>query len=136
MTRSAAAAYNARVLPLLAALVAAAPPPAYVVTPTATIRLAQSSYCWHMQCGDYIAARCGDGRTPEIRVRRGASIRFRLAFTPTQLLLGFLGAAARDAPLAPARMSRYRVARGGAFVLFARTARGYSTSYAGCLRLR
>ena len=123
-------------VPLLVALVAAAPPPAYVVTPTATIQLAQSSYCWENGCADYIRPRCGDGRTPTIRVRRGATIRFRLGFTPAQLSIGFIGAATGHARLPAAPATRYRVTRGGAFALFARTTNGRDTSYGGCLRLR
>ena len=140
MTRRPTAAYNEKMVALLAAAVlAAAPPPAHVEVGAARLRLAQSSYCWTTVCADYIAPKCGDGRTPAIRVRRNQTIRFRLGFTPKQLSLGFyatVGVAMTHQPLKPATVSRYRVTRGGAFAIFARTARGFDSSYVGCLRLR
>ena len=124
---------------LAAAVLVALPPPAYVDTGSNRIRLAQSSYCWQTQCADYVAAKCGDGRTPTIRVRRGSTVTFRLGFVPRQLALGFyarIGVGMTHQPLKPVAVSRYRVTRGGAFGIFGRTARGFDSSYVGCFRLR
>ena len=124
---------------LAATVLPAAPPPAHVEVGTSLIRPAQSSYCWTTRCADYIPPRCTDGRTPAIRVRRGQTIRFRLGFTPKRLSLAFharASAGATHTPLKAARVSSYRVARGGAFGIFAGTADNLSTSYVGCFRLR
>jgi len=120
------------VIPLLST-----PPPAFVVVGGVSHRLAQSSYCWQNTCADFIAPRCGDGRTPSVRLRRGAIVRFRLGFAAKEVALT-IGDPRRARPfrLSPRPPIRWKVTRGGVALLFARPASGGDSSYAACFRVR
>jgi len=66
----------------LAAVALAGPPPATLDGK----RLAVSSWCWGAKCGAPIAA-----STRVVRVRRGATVRVTLAFSPTEAHLTIAG---------------------------------------------
>jgi hypothetical protein len=113
------------------------PPPAFIVVAGVSHKLARSSYCWQTTCADYIPARCGDGRTPSIRVRQGVVVRFRLGFSAKEVLVT-VGDPQRQRPirLATRPPIRWKVTRGGVALLFARARAGGDASYAACLKLR
>ena len=124
-------------LALLAAVsVALAPPPAYATVGGKQHRLGQGSYCWSRVCADYAAPRCGDGRTPTIVARKGQLVRFRVGFRATELSLTFLPPRASPRPVElSTRSPSWRVSRGGVFLLFARSAKGWDSAWSGCLRI-
>ena len=99
-------------------------------------RLAQSSYCWQTTCADFVPPRCGDGRTPSIRVRRGVLVHFRLGFSTREVVLT-VGDPAQHRPvrLRTTPPIRWEVTRGGVALLFARAKTGGDSSYAACLKL-
>ena len=118
----------------------ATPPPAYVIVDGVRRRLAQSSFCWRTTCADFVQARCGDGRTPTVRVRRGQRVRFRLGFDPTDVRLTYTGRleVIYRVRFAPRRTVTWRVrlfAGRDEYVLFARAPLG-DTSYAVCFKSR
>lgn len=124
---------------LLAALAAgtAKPPAAWIATTTGHHRLAWSSYCWTSGgtsvCADYIRPRCGDGRTPTVRVRRGERVRFVFGFEPRRVSV--TSASGTAVSLARRRRPTWRVNRTGVIVLFA-TAKPGDASYAVCIVFR
>jgi hypothetical protein len=116
------------------------PSPAYVIVDGATRRLAQSSYCWRTTCADYVRPRCGDRRTPTVRVRKRQRARFRIGFDPTQVGLIYVGRLEVRYVLrfAASRTVAWRVRAftgRDEFILTARSALG-DTSYAVCFRTR
>lgn len=102
------------------------PPPAWLEKPGPDRWLAYSSYCWTVRgagmCADFISPQM---RTdlPRIRVLRGSTVRFHLGFRPSSLQLSRVGG---QAPwrLTSARVSSWKVARPGLYVLFARVMGG------------
>ena len=56
------------------------PPGAYVTAGSAKVPLAISSWCWGLKCGAPIAS-----SSKAVVVRRGATIRAELGFTPTKV---------------------------------------------------
>jgi hypothetical protein len=107
------------------------PPPAWVETARAERWLAHGSSCWKTVCADYLpAAKRRD--LPVLTVSRGETITFHLAFTPGSARI-WVGASSSS--VAPARVVKLRVARGGLLMLQATAVGGGDATYLARLRL-
>lgn len=111
----------------------APPPPAWVETRHGSRWLGYSSFCWGTTCADLVASRCGDGLTPDLRVRRNETVRVHLGFDPTELGLTFstINGPGRQQRVEVSRTPVVRIERSGVFFLFARAKRG-DASYVAC----
>jgi hypothetical protein len=116
------------VVPLVAALVLAAPPKAALDTGAARVPLAISSWCWRSRCDAPIAR-----STKTALLVPGTLVTVQLAFVPTRVHLAVGGKA-----LVVSRRGRavsWRARRGGGLTLTATGGRGWVT-YVGRIRLR
>ncbi len=116
------------------------PPPAYLQTSTAKVRLAQSSYCWGEKggglCPHYAPPSCvGFAPAPHVKVQRGERVRLLLGFKPTTLTIQLPVPLGPTVKLPPRRTSSFRITRTGVLLVSGADARG-DTSYAACIVLR
>jgi hypothetical protein len=116
------------------------PPPAFIQTATAKVRLAQSSYCWGTKggglCPHYAPPSCvGFAPAPRVKVQRGERVRILLGFNPKTLTVQLPVPLGRPVSLPPRKTSSFRISRSGVFLVSAADARG-NTSYAACIVLR
>ena len=109
------------------------PPPAWAETGTVSMWLAYGSYCWRTGCADYIPPPQRPG-IPLLTVRRGALVRFHLAFTPSDLKLRLIPSGKKVA-LSRTRVAVWRSPTAGIVSLEARGAGG-SASYVLRVRVR
>jgi hypothetical protein len=115
------------------------PPPAWIETERGAFWLAYSTFCWDPGgCADYMAPRCGDELSaPPIIVRPGEAVRFHLGFTPREVSLNRFPGGDVTVSLESTHDPTWRVARPGAWLLFALAASGQGgadASYAACFR--
>lgn len=109
------------------------PPPAWIETARGRQWLGYSSFCWGRTCADYIPPRCGDPRTPTLRMGRGDLVRFHLGFEPTEVSIQ--RGLHSPAPLKTSPAPTWRVRAAGTFRLFARAkSPGGNASYVACVR--
>lgn len=103
------------------------PPPAWLELPGTDRWLAYSSFCWRTLCADFLPPQM---RTdlPRVKVAPGKLVRFHLGFRPSSLSLQRVGTP-RVWKLASARVSSWKVAFRGVYVLNARQPGG-SAGYA------
>jgi hypothetical protein len=113
---------------LALALGLAHPPGAYVTTGSAKVPLAISSWCWGLKCGAPIAS-----SSKPVVVRRGATIRAELGFTPTKVTVAVVGR--RVTASAHGREVTWRATRAGGLTLRVANAHGW-VIYVGRVKLR
>lgn len=110
------------------------PPPAWLETPTRSLWLAFSSFCWNTVCADYMPPQ---SRTdlPLLSLRRGANVRLHLAFKPTEVhATTFVGSRFTHTKLRPAKIVLWRPIRSGIVSFDVRAPQG-SAAYLVRLRL-
>jgi len=115
------------VVALIAALVLAGPPKATLSTPSATVPLNLSSWCWNSRCGAPFTA---TKRTAS--AARGSLVTVRLAFTPRHVRVAIAGKQVEVA--VSGRAVSWSAARGGGVTVHATSPRGWIT-YVGRLKL-
>jgi hypothetical protein len=115
------------VVALIAALVLAGPPKATLSTPSATVPLVLSSWCWNGRCG---APFSSSKRTAT--AARGSTVAVGLAFVPRHVRVAIAGK--QVAVTTRGRVVIWAAARGGGVTVHATGPRGWVT-YVGRLRV-
>ena len=116
------------VVALVAALVLAGPPRAFLSTPSGTVPLVMSSWCWNAHCGAPIAASRRVARAP-----KGSLVRCVFGFEPERVTASVGGRRIRVS--LHGAEADWRATRGGGLTVTATAATVWVT-YVGRIRLR
>ena len=103
---------------LLALLIAATPPPAYVDTGSAHVPLAITSWCWDMRCG----APLGPSSRRAL-VHRGATVRLEVKFDALDANVSVGGMSAHA--VAEGRVVSWKATRAGGLTAYVKYRRGW-----------
>jgi hypothetical protein len=119
--------YGSGVVALVAAVALAGPPKATLSTPSATVPLVLSSWCWNAHCG---APFSSSKKTAS--AARGSTVSVRLAFVPRHARVAIAG---RQVTVTTSgRLVTWAAARGGGVTVHATGPRGWVT-YVGRLKV-
>jgi hypothetical protein len=121
------ARYRSRVVALIAALVLAGPPHASLSTPSRTVPLVTSSWCWNARCGAPFSSAKKTATTA-----RGSTVSIGLGFVPRHVRVAIAGK--QVAVVTRGRVVSWAAARGGGVTVHATSARGWVT-YVGRLKV-
>ena len=121
------ARYRAFVVALIAALVLAAPPRAVLSTPTGTVPLVMSSWCWNAHCGAPFSS-----AKKTAAAAHGSTVSVGLGFTPRHVRVAIAGK--QVAAVVRGRVVSWAASRGGGVTVHATSPRGWVT-YVGRLKV-
>ena len=112
---------------LIAALVLTGPPRAVLSTPTGTVPLVISSWCWNARCGAPFSS-----SKKTATAARGSTVSVGLGFVPRHVRVAIAGK--QVAVVARGRVISWAAARGGGVTVHATSPRGWVT-YVGRLKV-
>ncbi|HST14657.1 MAG TPA: hypothetical protein VLJ44_07395 [Gaiellaceae bacterium] len=112
---------------LIAALVLTAPPRAVLSTPTGTVPLVMSSWCWNAHCGAPFSS-----AKKTATATRGGTVSVGLGFTPRHVRVAIAGR--QVAAVTRGRVVSWAASRGGGVTVHATGPRGWVT-YVGRLKV-
>jgi hypothetical protein len=115
------------VVALIAALVLAAPPRAVLSTPSQTVPLVLSSWCWNAHCGAPFSS-----SKKTATATRGSTVSVGLGFVPRHVRVAIAGK--EVAVSTHGRVISWAGARGGGVTVHASGPRGWAT-YVGRLKV-
>jgi hypothetical protein len=121
------ARYRSLVVALVAALVLAGPPRAFLSTPSGTVPLVMSSWCWNAHCGAPFS-----GAKKTATAVRGSTVSVGLGFVPRHVRVAIAGK--QVAVVTRGRVVSWAASRGGGVTMHATSARGWIT-YVGRLKV-
>lgn len=111
------------------------PPPAWIESRTRSWWLAYTSFCWKTSCVDFIPPERREDLAL-IRVRRGASLRLHLGFTPAKLSVSIgTGSGTGIRQLQRKRTVTFTPWRSGFVFVSARASTGGDAAYVARIRL-